>query len=75
MTSICPQILMSSYDTLHEGASQCTSFLHVKKRKKKKKRKKRKNKKKKIYIYICKKVDRKPERAVHAKGEPKEGRV
>ena len=72
MTSICPQILMSSYDTLHEGASQCTSFLHVKKRKKKKKEKKERTN---IYIYICKKVDRKPERAVHAKGEPKEGRV
>ena len=46
-----------------------------KKKKEKKKKKKKEQKKKYIYIYICKKVDCKPERAVHAKGEPKEGRV
>ena len=50
-------------------------FYMSKKEKRKKKEKKERTKKKKIYIYICKKVDRKPERAVHAKGEPKEGRV
>ena len=36
------------------------------------KEKKKNEQKKNIYIYICKKVDRKPERAVYAKGEPKE---
>ena len=32
----------------------------------------KKKKQKTIYIYICNKVDRKPERTVYAKGEPKE---
>ena len=68
MTSICPSILTPSYDTLHEGASQCTLFLYfdVKKKKREKNHKRTKKKKK------CKKVDRKPERAVYTKGEPKE---
>ena len=50
---------------------------YMSKKEKRKKKKKKKEQKKNIYIYIhiCKKVDRKPERAVHAKGEPKEGRV
>ena len=54
-------ILTPSYGTLQEGASQCTSFLYYYVKTKKM------NKKKK-----CKKVDRKPKRAVYAKGEPKE---
>ena len=67
MTSICPPILKSSYGTLHEEASQCTSFfmfLCQKTKKPKKKKQKPKN--------ICKKVDQKPERVVYPKGEPKE---
>ena len=67
MTSICPSILTPSYDTLHEGASQCTLFLYFDVKKKKEKKTIKEPKKKK-----CKKVDRKPERAVYAKGEPKE---
>ena len=50
---------MPSYGTLHEGASQCTSFLYFDVKKKLKKK-------------ICKKVDRKPERVVYTKGELKE---
>ena len=33
---------------------------------------KRKEKRNKNKIYLCKKVDRKPERVVYVKGEPKE---
>ena len=64
MTSICPTILTPSYSTLHEGASQCTSFLYFYVNKKKKEQKQ-----KKIYVKM---VDRKPEMAVYTKGEPKE---
>ena len=60
MTSICPPILTSLYGTLHEGASQCTSFLYFYVKKKKKPKKK------------CEKVDQKLERAVYVKGKPKE---
>ena len=42
MTSICPPILMLSYGTLHEGASQCTSFLYFMSPKKKKQKKQKK---------------------------------
>ena len=67
MTSICPSILTPSYDTLHEGASQCTLFLYFDVKKKKKEKKTIKEPKKK-----CKKVNRKPENVVYAKREPKE---
>ena len=64
--SICPPMLTPSYGTLHEGAFQCTSFLYFYLKKQKTKNKKQKTEN------ICKKVDQKPERAVYAKGEPKE---